>query len=255
VKQNSPIHRMPGIIPGRPIPKAPRRIPWRMGLLLLLLGAGLWAYWYIFWSPAFSVTSVEVIGIQDQVIAPVTSSIYEKNIFRLKTLSIEQDIRNIYPPVEKVTIVRGLPHVIRLHIELRDPALRWYRGDAVFIVDTSGIVFDAEEKEEYVSLPKVLDYSGQSISIGQRLVSTTFLQIIRDVPTKIQNRFGLPLETIEVTEITFHIDILVSGGMRLRITTQRPLDEQLESAELILKNHPEAKYIDVRVVKRAYWKP
>lgn len=246
---------MPGIIPGQPIGTVPKRIPWRFGIFLVIIGLLLWAYWYFFWSVAFRVETVEVIGIPEEVITPITSTLNGKNIFRLKATTIEQDIKNIYPPVENATVVRGLPHVVRLHITLRDAAIRWQIGDIIYIVDTSGAVFDLGEKEAYASLPKVTDTSGRNISIGQRLLSKTFLEIVQNLPEEVKKRFESDIESIEITETTVHIDVIISGGLRLRITTQRPIDEQLDAAARIVDHYPEAKYIDVRVPKRAYWKP
>lgn len=255
MKAGKSIHRMPGIIPGQPVGTAPKRIPWRFGIFLVVLGLLVWAYWYFLWSPAFKVETVEVIGIPEAVIAPITSPLKGKNIFRIKATTIEQDIKNIYPPVENASVVRGLPHVIRLHITLRDPAIRWQIGEITYIVDTSGAVFDIGDKESYTSLPKVIDTSGRSIAIGQRLLSRTFLEIVEKIPKEVQERFKSNIESIEITETTVHIDVIISGGLRVRLTTQRPMNEQLDAAARIIEHYPEAKYIDVRVPKRAYWKP
>lgn len=250
------IHRMPSVIPGTRI-KAALVKPPRRGLrsvvwFLLFLGG---LYWLVFLGPTFQVQQVELLGADTTALATLADNMKGQNIFRLNQTAVESAMRQVHPPIDTVTLIRGLPHTVRLLVTLRTPALRWQVNDTVYILDANGEVFQEGEKPEYENLPKVVDTSGVAVQVGQQIIVPAFIDFIQDVQEKTPQTFHRSYLRSEVTETTFHVDALLEGDIRLKFTTQRPLQEQLDGAFAIATAHPDAKVIDVRVPKWGYWKP
>lgn len=213
------------------------------------------AYWFFFMSETFAVQKVEVTGAESASIASVAESLKGRNIFRLVSAGIEQDIRQVHPPTAHVVVVRGLPNTVRLTIALREPALQWQVADTSFILDRTGEAFEqGVSKPEYAALPKVIDRSNRRVQIGQQVVTPAFITFIDESNKKVPDLFKRVHVANEILETTFHIDLVLEGDLRIRVTTQRPLEEQLNGAVAIFTAHPEAKSIDVRVPKRGYYK-
>lgn len=251
----SKIHRMPGVLPGRtPINNPPPRRSGKVGLGLILIGGLAGLYWYFFYGPTFMVQSVEVVGSDHASLRSIGDKLVGSNIFRVNPAALEQDMRQVYPSVDSVEVIRGLPKVIRLVVKLRDPALQWQVGETVYVLDNNGEVFAEGEKPEYTSLPRVIDTSGKKLEVGQQVATTAFIQMIQEIRQHLPDHLQRNYTTIEITETTFHIDVILEGGIRIRLTTQRPAEEQLDSAKLILAHHPEAKVVDVRIAQWGYWK-
>ncbi len=248
------VHRLPGIIPRQRTPQPkPKRWPWIF--LSILFGVCLLGgYWYLYASTSFAIEKVEVTGADIPAIKPVTEHLVGSNIFRLHTSQVEQEIRQVHPPVATVTLVRGLPHTLRIGITLRTPMVRWQSNNETFILDEQGEVFAKGDQPMYAALPKVVDYSNVPVTMGQGLVSPGFIDFLHDIDPLAHDLFGKKIATYEVYETFFHLDVLLEGDIRLRLTTQRPAQEQLQAAQSILLAHPGIHFIDVRVPGRGYYK-
>lgn len=251
------IHKMPQLMPSAPIryststpPSKKKTNYWLLFLGLLLVGI----YWFIFQGPTFAITSVEVTGSDNQGIKDVTNKLVGKNIFLVRQPVIENDMRQVYPPVATVELVRGLPHTVRFTVKLRDPVLKWSSGDKIYILDLAGEVFQEGDSPDYAALPLVRDSSQVQLEIGQQVISPAFIQFVTELHQQSSEMVKRKFQWGEVGETTFHVDALLEGDMRLKLTTQRPLKEQLEAANAILGAHPEAKLVDVRVAGWGYWK-
>lgn len=248
-----PIHRLPGVIPAGKVFSSPRKLApyWSVGFVVLGVIVG--GYWFVFQSEVFRVTSVEVVGIESSAVVAVTGRFVGENIFRLNSAAVGQDLRQAYPAIAEVTIIRGLPRTVRLSVSLREPKVRWQRGGTVFIVDATGQIFAAGEQPEHANLPKIVDLSSAPVAAGQMIVTPVFITFVEKLQNQLSD-FGRDHIANEITETTYHLDVVLSGDLRLRLTTQRPLDEQLAAARSIFASHPEARVIDVRVPRWGYWK-
>jgi cell division septal protein FtsQ len=248
------IHKLPTVIPtGRIHAEKPRPNWRRLSVILLGLGLLILGYWFIYGSPVFTVTQVEVVGIEPSLIKTITDPLIGSNIWRVNTTAIEENSKHVYGPINTVTVVRGLPHTVRLQVALRQPKLRWQVGDTVSIIDDSGQVFSEGDAPQYATLPKVIDRTNFPVQVGQRIVAPSFVTFLTDVQTKVPDTFHRAVTSSEITVTTFHIDVILEGDIRIRLTTQRPLQEQLDGAVAILNAHPTAKIIDVRVPRWGYW--
>jgi hypothetical protein len=252
----SRIHRMPGLMPGKPLPKersSSNRYRY-IGIVLVVGGIISGLYWFFFLSPVFSIEKIEIIGSDNESVRAAADRLTGGNIFRLHATSLAQTLTQSYPPIETVTVVRGLPHVVRINITLRRPALRWQINDVIYIIDSEGEIFEQGDKPDYADLPKIVDKSGLATDIGQTIVTPEFIQFVTDMQKRIPTLFTQAYLGNEISETTFHIDALLQGDIRIRLTAQRPLQEQLDAAKSILAKHPEAKIIDVRATRWGYWK-
>jgi hypothetical protein len=248
------IHKMPGILPGKMLKlDQPKRSP-RIRLFILGLALIGGSYWFVYASPTFAVEKVEITGVDEAALATVAHRLIGRNIFRLSTTAIEADMKQVYPPVASLTLIRGLPRSVRLQVALRQPMLRWQILDKTYIIDATGQVFDEGEKPDYADLPKVIDTSSLQFTIGQHITTPAFIEFVTAIPDKATALLGRKHVANEIKETMFHVDVLLDGDVRIRLTTQRPLEEQLEAAKTIASAHPDAKLIDVRVPGWGYWK-
>lgn len=250
------IHRLPSVMPAARLPNAqPQKRQYRNGgVFLLLIGCTGLLYWTVFFSRLFRIEKIEIIGPEDTAIQSIAARLAGENIFRLNTAALEQDMRQAYSPIASVSVVRGLPHIVRITITLRQPSLRWQVGDTVFIVDGQGQVFREGAAPEYETLPKIVDKSNVIPKIGQEIVAPAFIQFIDEIQKTIPGQFRESEVAKEITETTNQIDLVFANNLRIRLTTQRPVQEQLTAAHQILGLHPDAQLIDVRVTGRGYWK-
>lgn len=250
------VHKFSGVIPTGRIEAEKPRIHWgRVSLLFLGMGTAGLIYWFIYASPSFAITEVEVVGADAGLVKSITEPLIGTNIFRINATAIEENSKQVYDPIERVSVVRGLPHKIRLEITLRAPKLRWQVGDTLYIIDSAGQVFSEGDTPEFSALPKVIDRTNFPIEVGQRIVSPSFVTFLGDIHAKVPVTLGKPVVSSEITVTTFHIDVILENGIRVRLTTQRPLQEQLDGAAAIINAHPDAKVIDVRVPRWGYWQP
>jgi hypothetical protein len=248
------IHKLPGVIPtGRIAQPKPRPSRRAIGIFfgLLFLGG---AYWFFAMSTTFAIDRVEVIGTNDTSVQAMAERFLGRNIFRLNETAVEQDLQQAHPPVARVRLVRGLPRTIRIEVSLRDPAIRWQAAQGTFIMDSQGQIFALGENESHQTLPKVVDKSNATITLGQQLVTPAFITFIQAIQTQVEDKFKRKHTANEIMETTSHLDVILEGDLRIRLTTQRPLEEQLDGALAIFTAHPDAKLIDVRVPKWGYWK-
>lgn len=231
-------------------PRQRRNLP----ILLIVIGLVLGVYWFIFGSATFAIHSVEVEGLSSEAVTPLRNQLLGKNIFRINSVALTDDARQLIPSIKDVTVARGLPHTVRLKIVLRDPAVRWVTKTTEYALDRDGIAFAEGKSDAYAGLPAIRDDSGLSYKIGQTVATEQFVAFMTTAHQKVAEIMKRNVATYEVKETTFHFSIILEGEVRIFMTAQRPYDEQLESAARILAAHPEAKLIDVRVPGRGYWR-
>jgi cell division septal protein FtsQ len=247
---------MPGVLPKSSFRQSSQTKQTRRGLpvILILGGAILGVYWFLFASPTFSIQTVEVEGLPSEAVTPLRNELMGKNIFRINSVSLTDDARQLIPSIKDVTVARGLPHTVRLKIGLRDPAVRWVTRTTEYVLDHEGVAFAEGKSDAYAGLPAIRDDSGLSYKIGQTVATDQFVAFMTTAHQKVAEIVKRNVATYEVKETTFHFSIILEGEVRILMTVQRPYDEQLQSAARILAVHPEAKLIDVRVPGRGYWR-
>lgn len=248
------VHKFSGVIPTGRIESAKARPNWgRISLLLLIIGAIGLGYWALYAGPSFKITEVEVEGVDPALVKSITEPLLGSNIWQINATAIEENSKQVYNPIERVTVVRGIPHKVRLIVALRSPKVRWQVGDAIYIIDSGGQVFSQGDTPEFSVLPKIVDRTNFPVKVGQRIVSPSFITFLTDAHAKVPVTLKRAVVTSEITVTTFHIDMVLEGGARVRLTTQRPLQEQLDGAATIMAAHPDTKVVDVRVPRWGYW--
>lgn len=199
---------------------------------------------------------VKITGSDAAAVQSYGRELIGKNIFLVNETSVTNGIAKVFPSVARVTIARGLPHTIRLTVELREPKLRWQSGSTETILDEVGYSFDVKNGQTggYESLPLVVDTTGLSIKVGQFIVSPGFVDFVSALSKEVPQRLGKPVARFEVAETTLLVDTIIDSDTRVKFALQRDVTAQLSDANLLLTQHPEAKLIDVRVDGWGYWK-
>ena len=63
-------------------------------------------YWTVYAGPTFAVTEVEVVGVEPALIKTITDPLMGSNIWRVNAIAIEENSKQVYNPIEKVSVVQ-----------------------------------------------------------------------------------------------------------------------------------------------------
>ena len=142
-------------------------------------------------------------------------------------------------------------------VNLRSPVVYWQSGNTKAYVDNAGIVFDRNVLGG--SVIAVEDQTGISADAGNSVISSRFLQFIGKAVgyfkenNLIVTKIALPADT------TRQLLISIDGvGYTIKMTVDRPAAGQVEDAiravSYLSGRGIAAKYIDVRVSRRAFYR-
>ncbi len=119
-----------------------RRTAWGVGAAVLVVGLG----WILLVSSWLAVQRVQVSGSsrvgQAQVLAAV-GQVDGRPLARVDLRAVSARLRQL-APVASVTVTRGWPHALRVHIVERTPYAGVVQGSQVLVLDSEGRVFATE---------------------------------------------------------------------------------------------------------------
>lgn len=126
-------------------PRAKLKLPLRelfLSVLVLSAFAGLLSLWF---SSLLKVNLVMVEGEfkidAAQVQEAAGAQLPQQNMVLLNTAAIEQRISSRFPQLQKVKVVKHWwPNSIVIELQEKYPAIAWHTGNAVFGVDSDGVV-------------------------------------------------------------------------------------------------------------------
>ncbi len=159
-------HAPPPIDEGPPPP--PRdwgrlKLALRLMVVLAFGAAGVWLYQ----SPVFAVSHVEVKGLQhlneESVLDRV--SLTGQNLLNIPTAQIQQTLQED-PWVRRVEVQRQLPNKVTLNVEERSPVAIWEGKGGRFIIDRDGMLIEPAPKSG--PLPVLLEMNGPLRQTGGR---------------------------------------------------------------------------------------
>lgn len=146
------------------LPSLPNfRVGWRLlsGLLAILLGATIYYAWT---APMFQVEAVSIKGLQRLTELEVNTVIglHQEPIFTIDPESIRLDLQEAFPEMSAITVTIGLPAVVQVSVEERQPVLAWRQEGQEVWVDVQGVSFPPRgEAGELV----VVEAAGTTISM------------------------------------------------------------------------------------------
>lgn len=188
--------------------------------------------------------------LSDNPLERLTININPRNLNRI-IQSRFPEVASVSPPA-KVSLWTAT-----FAVNLRSPVVYWQSGNTKAYVDNAGIVFDRNVLGG--SVIAVEDQTGISADAGNSVISSRFLQFIGKAVgyfkenNLIVTKIALPADT------TRQLLISLDGvGYTIKMTVDRPAAGQVEDAiravSYLSGRGIAAKYIDVRVSRRAFYR-
>ncbi len=125
------------------LPGVPMVRPGWQTLSAILVVAFLAAVIVLTSSDAFRVDTLTVNGAQRLQPADLMAvmDISGKSVFSLDTNSLTRELAQAFPELSSIQVSIGLPNQVTLDVVERPPVFEWKNGDAVYWIDTEGVVF------------------------------------------------------------------------------------------------------------------
>ena len=188
--------------------------------------------------------------LSDNPLERLTININPRNLNRI-IQSRFPEVASVSPPA-KVSLWTAT-----FAVNLRSPVVYWQSGNTKAYVDNAGIVFDRNILGG--SVIAVEDQTGISADAGNSVISSRFLQFIGKAVgyfkenNLIVTKIALPADT------TRQLLISLDGvGYTIKMTVDRPAAGQVEDAiravSYLSGRGIAAKYVDVRVSRRAFYR-
>lgn len=247
-----------------------KRIATRVFVLVFTLGI----FWLLFFSKVFAVSAVLIDGPATQDMVARFEEFRGKNIFRLDSDRLEQELKSQYPHIKSITIFRGLPNALKVEVATRKEVLVWVTGGERYFIDFEGYPFaqaahpdqtlaealqDVVEQpniDQYPGLPLVTDTRNAPITLGMPLVSPEFVVFVQTIYADFQETTGVGLTALKVGETTFQIEAATAENYTVFFDTTRKPTPQLTALKKILETNRQnvKEYVDLRVAGKAYLK-
>lgn len=236
------------------------KVNWHLFWLFFKLAAPLVAAAYIIYlSPVFKVKEVVISGNEYVTNGDVLiSAPLGSNIFKLKTVEVENNIKSRLPAIKEVKVYKGIPNALKIVVEEHKGALTWQSGINYYLVSESGIVYRdiTSDLTTYVDYPKVNDNRSLPVKISSRIVSRTFIEFVQRIHSQVKTEANLDPDYFVIDETTVDVVLLTKNGLHIKFDSLRSADKQLSDLKLVLmeKRQEISEYIDLRVNGWAYYK-
>lgn len=255
-------YRNPKIHRATPNVSAPWRIaiPIRfwIGLVIVAILGG--ASWFIFGSSFFRIQRIDVLGGANEVVQTEIHSLFNTNILTYSTKGMTAKLKADQSSIKDLHISKGLPHTLRVGVELRTPVMRWQHGDAHDLLDEDGTLFQYGDTTlngvSIETLPMVVDLQNQPGTQGQQLMSRQFVVFIRHTNDFFHDHFPIPIDHFEIGQSSFEVTLVTKDGWKALLDTTRQPEPQLQALQQVFEHfHGDIhEYVDLRVSGRAYFK-
>mgnify|MGYP001342121091 CR=1 FL=1 len=233
-------------------------------LLVLLLGYCL--YYFLFESRMFAVETVEVQGAQVaepsaiQALVPLGG-----NIWRFPEDDVSRSIKESQP-VLTVQVLKGIPRTVRVVVTERTPVIRWQSGETIYLLDSDGIAFMqypvAQPPSPETSfglllqqVPLVNDSKRLPVAIGDAVVSRLFEEFVGSASSAMRSYLSVyTVEYIEIGDSSYDITMVVSGGMRVFMSSLADPGVQVRNLARLQRDgklKPDSQ-VDLRIDRWAY---
>ena len=255
-------YRNPKIHRRTPEHAAPRRIhiPAAVWFVIgaVVLGTGL--FWVLLGSNIFRIQNIQIVGSVNDAVRVDINSLYGANIITYSTTGMATKLKSAQPSISNLVISKGLPHTLRVGVDLRKPVIRWQSAGQVYLLDEDGTAFQYSvgqaDGAAVDGLPMVIDLQNQPITQGQKLIGRQFMLFITDASGLFSGRFPIPLDHFEIGQSSFEVTLVTRDGWKAMLDTTRQVEPQLSGLQQVFEHFHEniKEYVDLRVPGRAYFK-
>lgn len=222
--------------------------------LFFLIVTGAFAY-FIFFSSCFRINNFIYEGIESSDIKDaVRDNLTGKNILFLMPGSYLAKLSKQFPALEEATIVRGLPHTIKVTAKERSQSLVWCNSSGCAEVDSDGVAFKKIDKpQDKVALT---DLMNRPIVNGNKIISKSFVAFYLESLNQIPKKFNVKIKEAQIEETTFSITLIFDDGKKIILDSSQSLENQMYALEQTLQSKKDEikEYVDIRVPGTVYFK-
>lgn len=230
--------------------------PIYLWVLLIVIAIGAFGYW-IFYSNFFKIKNIEIEGEVNDTIKNKINGFYGKNIFLFTIGQLDKQLAREQTSIEKLNIIKGIPDTLKIDVLVRKPEIRWKTQDKTYFIDKTGIIFSLDKpKEEDNKLPLVIDSRNLPIKLGEKIVTSDFIEFVEKIATEVPQKIGKDIEEIKIDETTLHLEIKFKDAFRVYFDTTNSWNDQMKLLQKAVEKHDKEikEYIDLRVEEKAYYK-
>ena len=255
---------------------------WFWILILVLIIIGSVFYFAIFWTGIqiqnFVVSGNNKITTQElQRIASTDSNtgllklwnfqIISRSILLANTDSINKDILQKFPIIEKVTVNKSFPKTITLGVTERNPvgvycpSTDTTQTDGCFLIDNNGVIYQqiSMPTSDFVIVRQVLQ--DPNLYTGEGVVGPNAMADISKIQKDLQDNFQINTSEALITS-PIRLNITTGEGWQIYFNLQGnpDINSQLTKLNLLLNGDitPDVRktlqYIDLRFQDRAFYK-
>lgn len=229
-----------------------KRINWRPFFGLIILG---FLIYQIVFSSSFKINNFIFEGIEStEIKETVTSDLQGKNILLIMPGRYLASLSKKYPALEEATVVRGLPHTIKVLAKERSQSLVWCNSAECYQVDSDGVAFKKIDKP--ADKVFINDLKDKSLQSGTKILSKSFVAFYLETLSQIPKKIEKQVKEAQVEETTFTISLLLDDNRKIILDTSQSLENQLFSLEQIFQTKKDEikEYVDVRIPGTVYFK-
>lgn len=249
----------------KPKPKRRVSVPWRS-----ILGAAVivWLVYLLFFSSVFTVKTIEVYGTS------VTDEAQFERALQ-KGISIwhsQQETVDVLvsqsSAIAEATVLRGLPHTLRVNVVEYLPKLIWLsRGQACLVTQDGYVIAEYPEAalttDERVmnvanGLPRVIDGANVEVKLDQQVASQPFVDFISQTKEALEKLTPqYQMQQAQVADSLFDITVILDGGVELVLSTAADVGVQTRNFARLVRDGvvSQGSKVDLRVDRWAYVSP
>ncbi len=223
--------------------------------IVLIIG---FLFWFFRFSSFFQIKQVLIDDsiYKKELLEIINSNIQDNtNLFAYPSSEIEKQIKEKIRNIAEVKIYKSPPNALKVVIIQRKPMSVLIRGEKKYIVDNYGVTFREYNKKDS-SLPQIIDDRSETISIGDKVLTTSFLTFIVDLSKNVTSALSTKITKIEIKENIFEVRVYVEKGFNMIFDTSYSSTEQIADAKKALEiigNKP-IEYLDLRIPGKVYYK-
>jgi len=250
----------------KPRPEIPAKKIIIYTLVIVFLGG---IFYLIFISGYLVINKIVVIGnknilyknIEESLNPILNRNILSKNILFFNSKEAVDKLSNDFREIKEIQIKKRLPSKIEIIIQERIPVLCWQTNKIFYLIDEEGLVLKELGDKNNSKLPLINDLSNQKINIDEKKLSISFIKFIQKLHNDFNPKTSLNIDTINIEETTFEIEVKTKEGFSVYLDTSRDLDIQLKNLVKILETvKKEGKiinnleYVDLRLRDKLFYK-
>ncbi|MCX6765575.1 MAG: FtsQ-type POTRA domain-containing protein [Candidatus Moranbacteria bacterium] len=244
-------------------------------LLMLFLGVTVYVF---FFSSFLQVKSFAIKGIKslpsEEVLRKITSPLEgnylgfvpRNNLVLISEEKLKSDLSRQFRRIKSVEIKKSFPDLLAINIEERVSLVLWCSGGPCYLVDEQGYAYNNADLDSpevtQNNLIRLVDISAQPVNIGERLLSSEYLNFVIAAREALKKELGIELSDEFQTRSRFaeEIQIETSEGWKAYLSSQLPLNQSVRTLKTFLEEEVDSskrgrlEYVDLRVNNKVYYK-